>query len=48
MAAWKAEGRMHWLPTWKETPIRAPVARRAASSKSGASLELAPNLPPSG
>ena len=22
MAAWKAVGRMHWLPTWKETPMR--------------------------
>jgi len=47
MAAWNAVGRMHWLPTWKETPMRSWVARRAASSRPGASWTSAPNLPDS-
>ncbi len=47
MAAWKAVGRMHWLPTWKETPMRACVARRVASSRLAASWVSTPNLPES-
>jgi len=31
---------MHWLPTWKLTPIRSWVARRAASSREGALVGL--------
>ena len=31
---------MHWLPTWKETPISSSVARRAASSSGGGLARL--------
>ena len=36
---------MHWLPTWKLTPMRPRVAARAASSSDGASCRSTPNLP---
>ncbi len=48
MAPWKAVGRMHCEPTWKETPIRSWVARRAARSKLVAASGSMPNLPESG
>ena len=38
---------MHWLPTWKLTPISSSVARRAARSSDGASSVETPNLPDS-
>ena len=38
---------MHWLPTWKLTPISPLVAARAASNRAGASCASTPNLPES-
>ena len=38
---------MHWLPTWKLTPMRPRVAARVARSSDGASCTSTPNLPES-